>query len=79
MNNQNIFTTRLDILVFIHGSRKAVSNVELQCNATHLTKCALNRILAQFVEWDYLVKSKDGNKFLYSASEKTKLLFGEKR
>ena len=74
--NQNIFTTRLDILVFIHGSRREVSRVELECNASDLTTCALNRILAQFVEWGYLSKSKNGNSFLYSASEKTKQIFG---
>lgn len=73
---QNIFESRINILLFVLDSRREVSRVELECNASDLTTCALNRILAQFVEWDYLIKSKDGNKFLYSASEKTKQIFG---
>lgn len=73
---QNIFETRIEILLFILHSRKAVSRVELECNASYLTTCALNRLLVQFVEWGYLNKSKSSNGFLYSASEKTKQIFG---
>lgn len=73
---QNIFESRINILLFVLHSRRAVSRVELECNASDLTACALNRILAQFVEWGYLNKSKGGNSFLYSASEKTKQVFG---
>lgn len=73
---KNIFETRIEILLFVLNSRKPVSGIDLQCNASELSTCALNRLLAQFVKLGYLERTKRGNSFLYVASEKTKQIFG---
>lgn len=65
-----------DILIYITFSTNEVGSSELEENVTELSRTSLNILLKRLVEAGYLCSNGKKNTRAYTATEKTKQLFG---
>jgi predicted transcriptional regulator len=65
-----------DILVYITFAMNDVGSLELEENVTELSRSRLNILLKRLVEAGYLHSNGKKNARAYTATEKTKQLFG---
>lgn len=65
-----------DILIYIATARHEVTLRELQIAVTDLYRTQLNDCLLELVEQEYLISNKLNTKRAYTATLKTKQLFG---